>query len=128
MCDDELQLADLHNCFQNIQHTNGAISRHNSLLVYFSVLFSNRFSEPSPILHWLNKYIAPPQNHTIHQAVAMLSWSECFPAYCFQTGLFKAGTHQADFKELALPWQRLDQIAALEHTAQTTANCKLTHN
>ncbi len=42
----------------------------------------------------------------------------------------KAGTHQADFKELAVTkpshQQRLDQKAALEHTAQTTTDCKLT--
>ncbi len=45
----------------------------------------------------------------------------------------KAGTHQADFKELATTkaasrWQCLDQKAALEHTAQTTTDCKLTHS
>ncbi len=47
----------------------------------------------------------------------------------------KAGTHQADFKELAATkadsvmashQQCLDQKAALEHTAQTTTDCKLT--
>ncbi len=47
----------------------------------------------------------------------------------------KAGIHQADFKELAatkadgfvtLCRQLLDKKAALEHNAQTTADCKLT--
>ncbi len=47
----------------------------------------------------------------------------------------KAGTHQADFKELAstkadgvvaLCLQCQDQKTVLEHTAQTRADCKLT--
>ncbi len=48
----------------------------------------------------------------------------------------KAGTHQADFKELATTKAdgvvasrqlRLDQKAVLEHTTQTTADSNLTH-